>query len=322
MTALVVLKDNNNMNKKSKLKLEFRYYEIPQNEPVLAMLGSGWIREYGVGIESLHFHNLIEIGYCYEGTGELIYDEVSIPYTAGTFTFIPANYPHTTNSTIGTFSRWEYLFVDTEILKEIFGNDPIFFSKVINRTNSRAIAMHTSEGPIISGLIRAICNEMRDKNELYHESVKSLLIALFLQIVRLNNSKNEQMNAYNGLSSFITSAVEYIGSNYANNITIAELADVCHMSETHFRRLFEKAMNMKPVEYINLTRVQAACDYMKKHDSSMTTVAIKNGFQTTSTMNRNFNKFLGVTPYQWKSHPENYEGKLLNFKITALKGWD
>ena len=93
------------------------------------------------------------------------------------------------------------------------------------------------------------------------------------------------------------------------------------MSETHFRRIFEACMNMSPVDYINLVRVQKACDLMKKTNDSMDIVAQKVGFATTSTFNRNFKKILNTSPYQWKISPKNYERKLLNYNISARKGW-
>ena len=93
------------------------------------------------------------------------------------------------------------------------------------------------------------------------------------------------------------------------------------MSETNFRRVFQKTMNMTPTDYLNLVRVQGACEYMKKSTDSMELVAEKCGFQSVSTFNRNFKKVLGITPYQWKIHPENYETKLLNYNISAYKGW-
>ena len=102
---------------------------------------------------------------------------------------------------------------------------------------------------------------------------------------------------------------------------VEELAQECHMSETHFRRLFESCMNMSPVDYINLVRIQKACDLLKKTTDSMDIVAQKVGFTTTSTFNRNFKKFLNTSPYQWKINPENYETKLLNYNISARKGW-
>lgn len=55
------------MSKKKNTVIELRYYEKPIKEPVLAMLGESWIREYGKDtngemINNLHFHNLMEIG--------------------------------------------------------------------------------------------------------------------------------------------------------------------------------------------------------------------------------------------------------------------
>ena len=50
-------------------------------------------------------------------------------------------------------------------------------------------------------------------------------------------------------------------------------------------------------------------------------IAIKCGYDTTSTFNRNFKNITGVTPYQLKKNAENYESKLLKFHISAEKGW-
>ena len=68
------------MGKKKKDTMELRFYEVPQNEYVLALLGDSWIRDYGHDESNLHFHNLMEIGYCKHGTGELILNEESKPF--------------------------------------------------------------------------------------------------------------------------------------------------------------------------------------------------------------------------------------------------
>ena len=54
-----------NVGGKRKKEIQFRYYEIPQDEPCLALLGEAWVRPYGDGIDCLHFHNYMEIGFCY-----------------------------------------------------------------------------------------------------------------------------------------------------------------------------------------------------------------------------------------------------------------
>ena len=119
----------------------------------------------------------------------------------------------------------------------------------------------------------------------------------------------------------IAAALDYINKNYDKQIKAIELANICSMSETHFRRIFEEYINMSPMDYVNLIRIQRACDLMKKTNDSMDLVAVKCGFSTTSTFNRNFKKYLNTSPYQWKINPGNYEHKLLNFRISALKGW-
>lgn len=102
------------MSKKRKPKMEFRYYKMPEKSHVLALLGEKWQQSYGRDIDYLHFHNFLEIGFCYEGQGEMTLGEQALRFKSNQFSVIPRNYPHTTNSDPGTVSRWEYLFIDTE----------------------------------------------------------------------------------------------------------------------------------------------------------------------------------------------------------------
>ena len=86
------------MGKSQKECVEFRFYEKPDQEPVIALTGEKWNRDYGEGNEALHFHNMAEIGYCYNGKGQVVLDKESLDYQGGSFTFIPQNYSHTTIS--------------------------------------------------------------------------------------------------------------------------------------------------------------------------------------------------------------------------------
>lgn len=310
------------MAAKKKQEIEFRYYEIPQNEPCIALLGEAWIRPYGEDIDCLHFHNYMEIGFCYDGVGEVVLDEQVVPYKPDMFTVIPKNFPHNTNSDQFNLSRWEYLFIDAEaFLREIYREDSLYADDLSAIINNRAWAVETSEYPELSALIKSIMDEMRYKKEFYSESVKGLQFSLLMNIARMNQGKPEKVRKPSRGVSQISFALHYIGANYAEELTIGDLAQVSNMSEPHFRRVFQKVMNMTPSDYLNLVRVQMACEYMKKHTDSMELVAERCGFQSVSTFNRNFKKVLNITPYQWKIHPENYEAKLLDYKISAYKGW-
>ena len=312
------------MGKRKKDTIELRFYDVPQNEQVLALVGENWIREYGHDEPNRHFHNLYEIGYCKDGNGELILDETSHDYQPGMVSLIPQNYPHTTLSKLGEGpSYWEYFFFDPmQVLAELYPKDETYQREVFQKLSRRAYFVKEDENVILAAQVKWILDEMRIKKSRYRENVNAMLRILVVELLRLSENADDGADKRRKLNNAqILPALEYVKVEYAKAIRIEELAKLCHMSETHFRRVFETCMNMSPVDYINLTRVQIACELMKKTDDSMDVVAGKVGFATTSTFNRNFKKFLNTSPYQWKISPENYEGKLLNYNISALKGW-
>ncbi len=308
------------MSKKKKGSAEFRYYEVPREEAVLALMGNKWIQVYGENINNLHFHNLIEIGYCHYGAGELVIEEDQYRFGAGMVSCIPANFLHVTKSDTHVRAFWEYLYISpADILKQQ-GKPMQETRNIIDAVNRSAFFIKVEENPIFVTLIRAIFEEMQNKNTYYRECVGGLAYTLLYEIARFNGRGNAQSCGKNN-SLQLENAIEYVERNYPNNFKIADLANECHMSETHFRRVFQEKMNMTPVEYVNFVRVKKACELIDKTDISMEDVVEKVGFITPSTFNRNFRRIIGTSPYQWKKRPDNHEGKLLEYKISALKGW-
>ena len=61
--------------KNEKPKMELRYYKMPEGSPILALLGQKWVQNYGNDVDYLHFHNYLEIGFCYEGDGVMAFGE-------------------------------------------------------------------------------------------------------------------------------------------------------------------------------------------------------------------------------------------------------
>ena len=145
-----------------------------------------------------------------------------------------------------------------------------------------------------------------------------------MQIARWNEKDEEQERnsiVDDASVTLILPALDYIGENFQESIRIEELAEVCHISETHLRRIFQESMRMPPVEYINWVRIRAACKELRKTNASVNDIALHCGFTTMSTFNRNFRKILGVSLQQWRSAPEHYERNLLKFDIKTQEGW-
>lgn len=310
------------MSKKKKPKMEYRYYEMPTDSPVLALLGEKWTQNYGRNIDYLHFHNHLEIGFCYSGKGILTLEDEDRIFTGGMFSVIPKNFPHTTNSDGETLSSWEYLFIDADtFLAEFYHDNPIMADRMIRRVNRKVHFCKVTEMPEMVELIRQIMEIMRNRRELYLEEAKGIVLALLVEIARWNKVEGETEGKPVGNSSLISPALDYISEFPDQQIRIEELAQMCHISETHFRRSFSECMNMTPVEYINWVRIKTACDELKKTNDSIGDIAVRTGFNTLSTFNRNFQKVMGISPHEWRKNPEHYERKLLNYDIKTQEGW-
>lgn len=309
--------------KRKKPKMEFRYYQMPAGSPILALLGQKWVQHYGENIDYLHFHNYLEIGFCYEGQGRMLLGEEEVRFSGREFSVIPPNYPHTTDSDLGTISRWEYLFIDVEGFLRSFLDTPVKADKVIQRIYSKALFLEENQSPSISAKILKIMNIMRDGEEFYLEEAKGILASLLVEIARLNRrSEEERVEEEKGkFTNMITRVQDFVSYHYMEDIKVEDLAKSCHISETHFRRVFTSYMKMSPLEYINTVRINTACELLETTDAPVADVAHKCGFTTNSTFNRNFKQLMGVTPLEWRKRPESYEQQLLRFDIHSEKGW-
>lgn len=312
------------MSKKKKETLELRFYDIPQGETVVARLGEDWDRIYGDEGINYHFHNVMEIGLCRRGPGDLWFDGECCHYDTSMVSIIPENFPHVTISEGGLPNYWEYIFLNPRsIVEELFPDNPLNQKEILDIVNQGPRLLSMSDDPALFGTIDTIMEEARNPKQYTQKMIRQLTKVLVIEILRQNSQliHNSSKQRKTANMSQISSALEYINRYYASPIKAKTLADVCNMSETHFRRTFEEYMNMLPMDYVNLIRVQRACELMIRTNDSMDNVAAKCGFTTTSTFSRNFKKFLNTSPYQWKISPNNFERKLMNFNISAKQGW-
>lgn len=307
--------------RKKKPLAEFRYYEIPQNEPVLALMGGKWKQVYGENIDNQHFHNLLEIGFCHYGEGDLVMEDEIYRFGTSMISCIPANLLHVTRSDDGVTAFWEYIYIDPEkILRDCAGLKGRELSDMLYDINKRGFFIDADDNPMIVTLVRAIFTEMEESAIYHQDCVKGLVYTLLYEIARFNGKSNHSHGKQ--ASGFgLEKAIDFVENNYMTFFKIQDLASKCGMSETHFRRLFLEKMNMTPVEYVNFIRVKKACEIIDKTDICMEDVASRVGFETPSTFNRNFKKIVGTSPYKYKKRPDNHEGKIMEYKISALKGW-
>lgn len=290
---------------KSKTKLQ--YYQIPSGEDIVAQLGSDGIREYGLdryGKETKmnHYHNLLEIGLCRQGTGTIVLEEKRIRYSENTVVIIPMNYPHNIVSASGGKSFWESVYINpNEFLKEYYEKREV--ERLINKINTRAIIQKQEEIPLFSRELECLMDQIRMKDYGYKNCVKGLIFTLLMEIIKINAQdywidEPEKKIDRDKLEK-LKCALAYVDENYAQEIKVGDIAEASYISESYLRKIFAENYNMTPVQYVNFVRINHACKILQREAISINDVARKVGFYNISTFIKNFKEITGKTPKVW-----------------------
>ncbi len=100
----------------------------------------------------------------------------------------------------------------------------------------------------------------------------------------------------------IKTVLTYIKDNYPEKIYIADLAGQVNLNEQYFCRLFKKAIGRSPMEYINEYRIKQTRRLLEETDLPVTDICLNCGFNNLGNFLREFRKYTGTTPLQYRKH--------------------
>jgi len=318
--------------KQKKSVTEYRNYYLPLSFPVLLLAGDYW-KISDVPSGRLHFHNCLEIGICHSDSGIMEFYDKKVEFKEGDVTFIPRNVPHTTYSTKGTASRWSYIFLDIEeMLKSVLSSAWNNFSMSLEVLANYNYIFNEEQHPHICQLVHQIVRELSEKLPGYQLSVRGLVMALFIEMMRIEHifagggavsGALETLEEKNDLEEglVITPALKYIDENYMQQFPVEYLADVCHLSPTHFRRVFHEIMGSSPLDYLNNTRVLRACSLLRSTEDSILSISESVGFHSVSSFNRSFQKIMQCSPREYRKTMIQTEKNTNSPSILKYSGW-
>jgi AraC-like DNA-binding protein len=312
------------MPRKKKPVIEYRHYSLPIHFPVLLLSGERW-KISDIKSEHLHFHNHLEIGICYSDSGIMEIKGESVPFTAGDVTFLPQYLPHTTYSSPGEASLWSYLFFSPEdLFQHSFKSAYSNFEPNLWAVLGKNCILNKDKHPMVYSLATSIVEELQQQKPYYQESAYGLLLSLYIELLRIhstNEALTVQEAGHNLKGDFVISpALEYITRNYMLPMTIDFLADLCHLSTTHFRRKFHEMMGTAPLDFLSSTRIEEACKQLKSTEDSILEISEKVGFHSISSFNRCFSKLMGTSPKEWRKSAQS-ETQSAKASILEFTGW-
>lgn len=279
--------------------LEYRSYELPADFPLLVLTGDRW-HISPVPAKRLHFHNCLEIGLCHSAGGTMLYDRQQVHFSAGDVTCIARNVPHTTWSDPGQPSLWSYLFLDpvTLLWNGDMGNAAPLMDARHFLTDCHLL-VHPDQQPWVARLVEMIIEEMEAQAYGYQTSVRGLCVSLLIDLLRLYSSREDNLS-HDPYIHAISPALDYIEEHYMQEFPQTRLSEACHLSPTHFRRLFKEQTGTSPLAFLHQTRVLKSCGLLRSSERSVAEIAGLVGYNSLSSYNRHFAQAMGCTPTVWR----------------------
>ena len=91
-------------------------------------------------------------------------------------------------------------------------------------------------------------------------------------------------------------AREYLSTNLADKVPLAELAAVAGLDTFRLLRAFRKVHGVPPHRYQIALRVERAKQLIQDQVGPLAAIAFETGFADQSHLTRNFKRWAGVTP--------------------------
>jgi len=101
-------------------------------------------------------------------------------------------------------------------------------------------------------------------------------------------------------SGRLAKIIEYVMRNLDDDITLPKVASMANMGITTFCNFFKENYRVTFVEYLNSVRIGHVCKLLSDNEQNIVEIAYSCGFNTMANFNRQFKKFKGMTPSEYR----------------------
>ena len=233
-----------------------------------------------------HIHKEIEIVYVMKGKArayaDVLYTDIS---TGDIFISFPNQVHYYEESEIGQY----YVLILSP--KLFFGLKDTFYSNIPKANSFKASDI------TVDMLERAKASS--DATDVSRATgFLNLIIADILDTLELKPSLRQN-------SGTLREVLDYCEKHFTEDISLATVADGTHLSRCYISHLFNGKLSMGFSDYINILRINAACEMLSETDKKISDISGDVGYGTIRSFNRAFVKVIGETPHSYRNGAKN-----------------
>ena len=247
-----------------------------------------------------HMHEFLELIYITRGEGTEIVGGVEYKVRAGDLLFVNFGVSHAFSMKDTDFIQ---ILLRPEFVSEVLVNsENIFdvfalpqFSSIPGDFSRDSIVRF--EGEELTGatdLVETMLDEYVQKKPGYKTVLHGYTQVLFTRLIRkLKESKSE--------SSSITDKIEdYVIRHLGEKITLSDIARGCFYNPSYFSRKFKSLFGKKLSSYVEEKRLKVAVQMLRGTQGTIDEIAASVGFSDKSRFYKEFKKYYGKTPGEYR----------------------
>jgi AraC-like DNA-binding protein len=254
-----------------------------------------------------HFHPECELVYTTSGTGKRIIGDSVEVFGPGDMVFLGPNIPHVWYSDTGHYQKDANLQSKAFVLyfsKDIFGDRFYHLEasqvwKEFFKKAERGLTIHGSHRDKIASLLEKMIDEEGFKKIVYFlEILQQLTEAQDSQPLASISYKNSYDTRDNHK---IDEVFLYLNKNFMRDITMPEVAALCHMTPQSFCRFFKNRTKSTFVDFLNDIRISHARKLLiESEEQTIAEIAYLSGYKNLSNFNKLFKIKTKLTPREYK----------------------
>lgn len=160
--------------------------------------------------------------------------------------------------------------------------------------------MHVSAGlsDSVHSAFRELFSEFIFRDPHMDVATQTLLSRILLMLAR-RSTDSRTTDFYQ--QRRIKHSLNYIHQHLVEPMSIDHLAQMEHLSTSHYRTVFRQCMDCSPSEYIISLRISRACELMEQFNMTISEAAAAVGYQDPLYFSRLFRRKTGMSPSTYLS---------------------
>lgn len=255
-----------------------------------------------------HWHEALEFGYVVEG-------RVKISTTTRTLTLEKGEAYFTNSNTLIAMENIENCTLDSHLFHSVFLGGhfkSVFETKYLNPViQNKDIDILCFRGE--TGEQRKLLGKLRQLSQLQAQpdvefQTRSLIGEIWLILLSvIQESDSKPFRTATKNQDRILSMMSFIQENYAEKLTLEQIADAAAVSTRECLRCFQESIHQSPMDYLIEYRVQVAKKLLQTTNFSITEIALRCGFNSNSYFTKIFRRSCGKTPNTYRKERQSLD---------------